>query len=231
MAVEAAAVSFVDGLMVEGRYQMRPPLPWTPGSAVAGRVRAVGEGVGAVEVIDPVAVPSMAGGGFTTHPVVPAAALCSLPPGLAPELAATAIENYSTLSFALAHRVRVEPGEWVLVLGAGGANSLVAVDVAGAAGARVLGAASSEAKRTAATAAGAEVVLGLTDLKERPRGDRGRGGHRHRPGRRPAGRDGAALAHRLRAVLRGRVRRRGDPPAVGQRRPAAQPQRHRGRLG
>ncbi len=149
VAVEAAAVSFVDGLMVEGRYQMRPPLPWTPGSAVAGRVRAVGEGVGAVEVIDPVAVPSLAGGGFTTHLVGPAAALCSLPPGLAPELAATAIENYSTLSFALAHRVRVEPGEWVLVLGAGGAIGLVAVDVAGAAGARVPGAASSEAKRTA----------------------------------------------------------------------------------
>ena len=122
VAVEAAAVSFVDGLMVEGRYQVRPPLPWTPGSAVAGRVRAVGEGAGAVEVGDPVAVLSMAGGGFTTHLVVPAAALCPLPPGLAPELAATAIENYSTLSFALAHRVRVEPGEWVLVLGAGGGD-------------------------------------------------------------------------------------------------------------
>ena len=169
VAVEAAAVSFVDGLMVEGRYQVRPPLPWTPGSAVAGRVRAVGEGVGAAAVGQRVAVLSMAGGGYATDLVVPAESLSPLPPGLAPELAATAIENYSTLTFALSRRVRVEPGEWVLVLGAGGAIGLAAVDVARAAGARVIGAASSEAKRAAATAAGADVVLDYTDLKDRVR--------------------------------------------------------------
>ena len=169
VAVEAAAVSFVDGLMVEGRYQVRPPLPWTPGSAVAGRVRAVGEGVGAAAVGRRVAVLSMAGGGYATDLVVPAESLSPLPPGLGPELAATAIENYSTLTFALSRRVRVEPGEWVLVLGAGGAIGLAAVDVARAAGARVIGAASSEAKRAAATAAGADVVLDYTDLKDRVR--------------------------------------------------------------
>ncbi|WP_100498874.1 zinc-binding dehydrogenase [Geodermatophilus chilensis] len=169
VGVEAVAVSFVDGLMVEGRYQVRPPLPWTPGSAVAGRVRAVGAGVHTAAVGDPVAVLSMAGGGFATDLVVRASALCPLPPGLAPDLAATAIENYSTMSFALTHRVRVEPGEWVLVLGAGGAIGLAAVDVARAAGARVVAAASSAAKRAAAEAAGAEVVLDYTDLKDRVR--------------------------------------------------------------
>ena len=169
VAVEAAAVSFVDGLMVEGRYQVRPPLPWTPGSAVAGRVRAVGEGVGATAVGQRVAVLSMAGGGYATDLVVPAESLRPLTPGLAPELAGTAIEKYSTLTFALSRRVRVEPGEWVLVLGAGGAIGLAAVDVAHTAGARVIGAASSEAKRAAATAAGADVVLDYTDLKDRVR--------------------------------------------------------------
>jgi NADPH2:quinone reductase len=111
----------------------------------------------------------MGGGGFATHLVVPAVAVAPLPAGLAPELAATAIENYSTVSFALSHRVEVRPGEWVLVLGAGGGVGLAAVDVARAAGARVIGAASSEAKRVAARAAGAEVVIDYVDLKTRVR--------------------------------------------------------------
>jgi NADPH2:quinone reductase len=169
VGVEAAAVSFVDGLIVEGRYQVRPPLPYTPGTAVAGRVRAVGADVPDVATGDRVAVLSMAGGGFATDLVTPAAALAPLPPGLTAERAATAIENYSTMTFAFSQRVRVDPGEWVLVLGAGGAIGLAAVDVARAAGARVIAAASSEDKRAAAGAAGAEVVLGYTDLKDRVR--------------------------------------------------------------
>lgn len=169
VGVEAAAVAFVDGLMVQGRYQVRPPLPWTPGSVVAGRVRAAGPDVDGGTVGERVAVLSMAGGGYTTDLVVPAAALCPLPAGLAPELAATAIENYSTMAFAVDHRVPLRPGEWVLVLGAGGGIGLAAVDVARAAGARVVAAASTPAKRAAAAAAGAEVVLDYTDLKDRVR--------------------------------------------------------------
>jgi NADPH2:quinone reductase len=112
---------------------------------------------------------SMTGGGFTTDLVVPASAVSPLPAGLAPELAATTIENYSTMSFALTHRVQVRPGEWVLVLGAGGGIGLAAVDVARAGGARIIAAASSEAKRAAARAAGAEVVIDYADLKTRVR--------------------------------------------------------------
>lgn len=169
VGVEAAAVSFVDGLIVQGRYQVRPPLPYTPGTAVAGRVQAVGTGVEGLRVGDPVVALSLAGGGFSTHLVVPAAAASPLPAGLAPELAATAIESYSTMVFALSHRVQVRPGEWVLVLGAGGGIGLAAVDVARAAGARVLAAASSEAKRAAARKAGAEVAIDYADLKDRVR--------------------------------------------------------------
>ncbi|RBY79563.1 NADPH:quinone oxidoreductase family protein [Geodermatophilus sp. TF02-6] len=169
VAVEAAAVSFVDGLIVQGRYQVRPPLPHTPGSAVAGRVRSVGADVAAVSPGDRVVVLSMAGGGFATDLVAPASAVSPLPVGLAPALAATAVENYSTMAFALSSRVRVDPGEWVLVLGAGGGIGLAAVDVARAAGARVVAAASSQTKREAARAAGAEVVVDYADLKTRVR--------------------------------------------------------------
>ena len=165
VAVDAAAVSFVDGLIVQGRYQVRPLLPYTPGTAVCGRVQTVGSGVGSVEVGDQVSVLSLAGGGFTTHLVAPAEAVARLPVGLPAELAATAIENYCTMTYAFSHRVRVRPGEWVLTLGAGGGIGLAAVDVACAAGGRVIAAASSEAKRAAARAAGAEVVIDYTDLK------------------------------------------------------------------
>jgi NADPH2:quinone reductase len=169
VAVDAAAVSFVDGLIVQGRYQVRPPLPYTPGTAVCGRVQAVGGGVDSLEVGDQVGVLSLAGGGFATHLVAPAEAVARLPEGLAAEVAATSIENYSTITFALTHRVRVRPGEWVLVLGAGGGIGLAAVDVARAAGARVIAAASSDAKRAAASLAGAEVVIDYTDLKSHVR--------------------------------------------------------------
>jgi NADPH2:quinone reductase len=169
VAVDAAAVSFVDGLIVQGRYQVRPPLPYTPGTAVCGRVRAVGSGVDSVAVGDRVSVLSLVGGGFATHLVAPAEAVARLPVGLAAELAATAIENYSTMAFAFSHRVGVRPGEWVLVLGSGGGIGLAAVDVARAAGGRVIAAASSDAKRGAARAAGAELVVDYTDLKTRVR--------------------------------------------------------------
>jgi NADPH2:quinone reductase len=169
VAVEAAAVAFVDGLIVQGRYQVRPPLPHTPGSAVAGRVRAVGADVATVSVGDPVVVLSMGGGGFATDLVAPAWAVSPLPDGVPAAVAATAVESYSTLTFALSRRVQVRPGEWVLVLGAGGGIGLAAVDVARAAGARVVAAASTEAKRDAAQAAGAEVTVDYTDLKDRVR--------------------------------------------------------------
>lgn len=167
VAVEAAAVSFVDGLIVQGRYQVRPSLPHTPGSVVAGRVHAVGADVEAVSVGDPVVVLSMAGGGFATHLVTPARSVSPLPDGVPAAVAATAVESYSTLVFTLSHRVQVRPGEWVLVLGAGGGIGLAAVDVARAAGARVVAAASTEAKRAAALAAGAEVTVDYADLKDR----------------------------------------------------------------
>ncbi|HEV7472280.1 MAG: Alcohol dehydrogenase zinc-binding domain protein [Pseudonocardia sp.] len=164
--VDAAGVSFVDGLIVRGLYQVRPPLPFTPGSTVGGRVVALGEGVSAPAVGTAVAGLATAFGGFTSHSVLPASTAVPLPDGVSAETAVTAIESYSTLVFAVTHRVAIGEGEWVVVLGAGGGIGLAAVDVVRSLGGRVVAVASSEDKRQAALAAGAETAIDYTDLKD-----------------------------------------------------------------
>lgn len=163
--VDAAGVSFVDGLIVRGGYQLRPPLPFTPGAAVAGRVAALGPGVEGPPSGTPVAAMAMDFGGFTSHLVVPAGSAVALPVGVDAAVAASAMESYSTLVFAVTRRVRIEPGEQVVVLGAGGGIGLAAVDVAHSLGARVVAVASSGEKRAAAMAAGADAAIDYTDLK------------------------------------------------------------------
>jgi NADPH2:quinone reductase len=164
--VDAAGVSFVDGLIVRGLYQVRPPLPFTPGSTVGGRVVALGEGVSAPAVGTAVAGLATGFGGFTSHAVLPASTAVPLPDGVSAETAVTAIESYSTLVFAVTHRVAISEGERVVVLGAGGGIGLAAVDVARSLGGRVVAVASSEDKRQAALAAGAETAIDYTDLKD-----------------------------------------------------------------
>jgi NADPH:quinone reductase len=170
IAVEAAGVNYVDALFVQGRYQIKPPLPFTPGSEVAGTVTAVGEGVTGVEV--GARVLAMCGlGGFAEQVAVPAASVSVLPAALDSHAAATFTQSYCTALFALRDRAAVRPGEVVLVLGAGGGVGLATIDVATALGAVAVGAASTGAKRAAATAAGARAVIDTTaeDLKDRAR--------------------------------------------------------------
>jgi NADPH2:quinone reductase len=164
--VDAAGVGFVDGLIVRGLYQVRPPLPFTPGSTVGGRVVALGEGVSAPAVGTVIAGLATGFGGFTSHAVLPASTAVPLPDGVSAETAVTAIESYSTLVFAVTHRVAIAEGEWVVVLGAGGGIGLAAVDVARSLGGRVVAVASSQDKRQAALAAGAETAIDYTDLKD-----------------------------------------------------------------
>ncbi|HEY0812401.1 MAG TPA: zinc-binding dehydrogenase [Pseudonocardia sp.] len=164
--VAACGVSFVDGLIAQGRYQVRPRLPYTPGSTAAGTVVAVGEAVTFPGVGDAVVTLLTAFGGFASHLLLPADAVVALPDGVSPELAATAVENYSTVLFAVTRRVSVDPGSAVVVLGAGGGIGIAAVDVAHGLGARVVAVASTQDKRDAAMAAGADVAIGYTDLKD-----------------------------------------------------------------
>jgi NADPH2:quinone reductase len=170
VAVRAAGVNFVDGLFVEGRYQIKPPLPFTPGGEVAGDIAAVGDGVEGVAVGDRVlAMPWL--GGFASHVVLPASGVVPLPGELSYGQAAGLVQSYGTMLFSFTRRGSLEPGEWVLVLGAGGGIGLAAIDVATHLGARVIAAASSEEKRAAALAAGAEATIDYEreDLKERAR--------------------------------------------------------------
>ncbi len=168
--VDSVAVAFVDGLIASGRYQLKPPLPFTPGTGVAGRVVATGDGVTEPAVGTGVAVLLASDfGGFASHVVVPAEAAATVPDGVDPDIASSTLENYGTLVFAVTERVTITPGEWVVVLGAGGGIGLAAIDVARSLGGRVLAVASTEDKRAASLAAGAETAVDYDDLKDRIR--------------------------------------------------------------
>ena len=172
--VAAAGVNFVDGLFVQGLYQIKPPTPFTPGSEVAGVVAALGDGVAgsgvAVAVGDRVMV-QLGLGGYAEQVVASVASLVPLPDGLSFGQAATLVQSYATMLFAFTRRTVVSPGETVLVLGAGGGIGLAAIDVARALGLRVIAAASSADKLSRARAAGAEAGIDTVgeDVKVRAR--------------------------------------------------------------
>ncbi|HLN41070.1 MAG TPA: NADPH:quinone oxidoreductase family protein [Acidimicrobiales bacterium] len=168
--VRAAGVNYVDGLICQGRYQMKPTVPYVPGGEIAGVVSAVGEGVTGVKVGD--RVMAMTGfGAFAEQVAVNASSVDPVPDALAFTHAAAFIQSYCTAWFALARRITVSEGEWVLVLGAGGGIGLAAVDVAVALGAQVVAAASSAEKLDAARGMGAlaTVEYEREDLKARVR--------------------------------------------------------------
>ena len=159
--VEAAGVNFVDALFVSGGYQIKPPLPFTPGSEIAGKVTVVGEGVTAYSPGDRV-LASIGLGGFASAVAASASQLSAIPRALDAPQAATFAQSYCTALFALRNRARLRPGQQgqrVLVLGGGGGVGLAAIDVATWLGAEVIAAASSESKRSAALEAGAVAVL------------------------------------------------------------------------
>ena len=145
VAIRAASLNFPDLLIVQNKYQIKPPLPFVPGAEYAGVVDAVGEGVRHLKPGD--AVAAFAGtGGFATHACVNAALLMPLPPGFAFEDAAAFLCTYGTTHHALMDRAALQPGETVLVLGAAGGVGSAAIQIAKAAGARVIAAASTDEK-------------------------------------------------------------------------------------
>lgn len=167
--VKASGVNFVDALMVGGRYQLKPALPFVPGSEVAGTIAAVGDGVGR-DVGERVAASSWMGG-YASQVAVPATTLIPLPDGVSFGVGATFMQSYATAVYSFTRCTTIAPGDWVLVTGAGGGVGRACVDVAKSMGARVIAVASSEAKRAVAREAGAdETIDPLTeDLKVRAR--------------------------------------------------------------
>jgi NADPH2:quinone reductase len=155
--VHAAGVNFPDVLLVQGLYQVKPPLPFSPGLEAAGTVAAIGRGVDGFELGDRVAAGIM--GSFAERVVVHAGAVIPLPRTVDFVTAAGMILTYGTVYHALVDRARLREDEWLYVSGAGGGIGTASVDLAKALGARVVASATSEAKRAAAQRFGADVVV------------------------------------------------------------------------
>lgn len=151
--VEAAGANFVDALIVQGRYQLKPSLPFTPGMEVAGTVAGTDRRVLALCWF----------GGYASQVAVPEASVVPIPGSISVGQAATLVQSYATMLFALTRRTGVAPGEWVAVLGAGGGVGLAAVDLAKALGCNVVACASTADKLAAATAAGADATVAYDD--------------------------------------------------------------------
>lgn len=158
LAVRACAINYPDTLVIEDKYQMRPPRPFAPGHEVAGVVEALGAGVTAPAVGTPV-IASAGYGGLAEKIVVRAAHCTPLPEGISFEVGASLLVTYGTSFHALADRARLRAGETLLVLGAAGGVGIAAVELGKAMGARVVAAASTEAKAAVARAHGADASL------------------------------------------------------------------------
>ena len=170
VAVKAAAVNFPDTLIVQGKYQVKPELPFTPGSEYAGIVKEVGEGVANVKQGEAVFGVGVTGG-FAEEALIDAASLHPLPAGADFAAAAALTMAYGTTIHALKDRAKLAPGETMLVLGAGGGVGLSAVEIGKLMGATVIAAASTDAKLDICRARGADEVINYDreDLKERVR--------------------------------------------------------------
>jgi NADPH2:quinone reductase len=158
LEIKAASLNFPDLLIVQNKYQMKPQLPFVPGSEYAGVVKAVGEGVAHVKPGDNVACLSGTGG-FGTHTIAPAALCMPLPPGMSHVDAAAFIMTYATSHHALIDRGQLKSGETLLVLGAAGGVGTAAIQIGKVAGARVIAAASTDEKCEICKAQGADIAI------------------------------------------------------------------------
>ncbi len=167
--VKAAAVTFPDTLMLEDRYQYKAKLPYVPGGEVAGVVAAVGAGVEGFAVGDRIVGGLGTTGGFAERAVVAAAAARPLPAGVGFAESTGLNYAYGTGLYGLKYRGGLQPGETLLVLGAGGNVGLAAVELGKLLGARVIAAASSAEKLALCRARGADETIDYEheDLKAR----------------------------------------------------------------
>src|SRR3974390_810639 len=167
IAIKAAALNFFDLLMIQGKYQIKPPFPFSPSAEVAGAIESVGAGVTDLRPGDRVMASCGHNGGREKIPL-PASAIVKIPDNLDFDRAAGIIIIYGTALHALEDRARVRPGETMAVLGAAGGTGLAACELGRHLGAKVIACASSEEKLEFAKAHGAEFGLNYAkeDLKE-----------------------------------------------------------------
>jgi NADPH:quinone reductase-like Zn-dependent oxidoreductase len=156
--VRACAINYPDVLIIEDKYQLKPPRPFAPGSEIAGEVEAVGEGVEGWSVGDRL-IAAVGFGGLVEKLVIPAKAAIPLPAERSFEEGSALLLTYATAIHALVDRGRLEAGQTLLVLGAAGGVGIAAVEIGKALGARVIAAVSSEEKAQAAREAGADEAV------------------------------------------------------------------------
>lgn len=161
LQVSGVGVGYFDGLLIRGDYQIRPELPFVPGSSLAGIVESVGAGVTHVKPGDAVAAFALHGG-MAEQVLLPASSCAPLPPGIAPVNAANFFISWATSLFGLREIGRLVEGETVLVLGAAGSTGTTAIECAKALGARVIACASTEAKRRHCLEHGADLAVDYT---------------------------------------------------------------------
>jgi NADPH2:quinone reductase len=158
----AAAINFFDILQCQGKYQVRPPLPFSPGAEVSGIIDKLGEGVERLAVGD--RVQGMASfGGFAECSVVPVGGIFRIPDAMDFAMAAAMPIVYQTSYFALKHRAQLRAGEWLLVHAAAGGVGSAAVQIGKAMGARIIATAGSEDKLVFCREQGAEHALNYRD--------------------------------------------------------------------
>jgi NADPH:quinone reductase len=168
ISVKACGVNFPDALIIQGKYQSKPPFPFTPGSEVSGIVKELGEGVDAFEVGTKV-LAFIGMGGFAEEVIADASQIIPMPPALDFTTASAFLLTYGTSHHALKDRAQLQSGETLLVLGAAGGVGLAAVELGKAMGARVIAAASSDEKLEVCKQHGADEVINYSteDLKDR----------------------------------------------------------------
>ncbi|HEX8555932.1 MAG TPA: NADPH:quinone oxidoreductase family protein, partial [Sphingomonas sp.] len=158
VAVRACAINYPDVLIIEDKYQFKPPRPFAPGGEIAGVIDSVGEGVTGWAPGDRV-IAMLGHGGLAEKVVADPARLYRLPDGRSFAEGASLILTYATSIHALLDRGKLQSGQTLLILGAAGGVGLAAIELGKAFGARVVAAVSSDEKATAATAAGADATI------------------------------------------------------------------------
>ena len=168
LAVHACGVNFADTLLIQGKYQLRPEPPFSPGMEAAGEVLACGADVSHVKPGDRV-MAILSYGGYAEETVAPAAAVIPLPPTMDFVTAAGFAVAYGTSHLALTHRAHLQPGENLLVHGAGGGVGLTAVEIGKHLGATVIATAGSADKLQVAAEHGADHLIDYSkeDIRER----------------------------------------------------------------
>lgn len=177
IGVKACGVNFPDTLIIEGKYQFKPEMPFSPGGEVAGVVKTIGENVTGVKVGERV-IAFTGWGGFAEEVLVEATKLIPMPDGMDFTTASAFVMVYGTSHYALKDRAKLQPGETLLVLGAAGGVGLSAVELGKIMGAHVIAAASSDKKLAICREHGADECINYSseDLKERVKTlTRGRG--------------------------------------------------------